>query len=111
MKRQAPKRLLDYHPVWAPDGKSIFYIPASARPLVSVPVTAQSSVAFGTPIEIARAPLPGLLSVDVRGYDVLADGRFVSVASSPGEGSDAIPTEVRVVLNWTEELKRLVPTK
>jgi serine/threonine-protein kinase len=111
VKRQAPKRLLDYHPVWAPDGKSIFYIPASARPLVSVPVTAQSSVAFGTPIEIARAPLPGLLSVDVRGYDVLADGRFVSVASAPGEGSDAIPTEVRVVLNWTEELKRLVPTK
>ena len=91
VKRQAPKRLLDYHPVWAPDGKSIFYIPGAARPLVSVPVTMQPSIAFGTPIEITRAPLPGLLSVDVRGYDVLADGRFVSLASAPGEGPTRHP--------------------
>jgi hypothetical protein len=78
---------------------------------VSVPVTVQPSIAFGTPIEITRAPLPGLLSTDVRGYDVLADGRFVSVASASGEGPAGTLAEVRVVLNWTEELKRLVPTK
>ena len=105
-KHQAPKRTLDYHPVWAPDGKSIFYIPSSGLPPVSVPIVTRPSIAFGTPVELPRAPTPGLISLDVRGYDVLPDGRVLSVSEiDAGAGS----AEVRVVLNWTEELKRLVP--
>jgi len=29
----------------------------------------------------------------------------------PVEGEQAAPTQINVVLNWTEELKRLVPTE
>jgi Tol biopolymer transport system component len=106
-KHQAPKTLLDYHPLWAPDGKSILYIPGSSRSTVSVPVTTTPSIAFGTPVELPRSPLPGLLSLDVRGYDVLPDGRFVSVSQESQAGAGR--PELRVVLNWFEELKRLVP--
>jgi hypothetical protein len=108
-RNQAPKRLVDYHPVWAPDGKSILYVPGANRPTVSVPVTTQP-IDFGTPVELPRAPLPGLLSVDFRGYDMLRDGRIISLAAWPGGGAGAPPDEIRVVLNWTEELKRLVPS-
>jgi serine/threonine-protein kinase len=107
-KHQAPKTLLDYHPLWAPDGKSIFYVPGSSRPAVSVPINTRP-ITFGTPVELPRV-LPGLISLDVRGYDVLPDGRFISV-SAP-EGPAGTPAaEVRVVLNWHDELKRLVPAK
>ena len=107
-KHQAPNRTLDYHPVWAPDGKSIFYIPSSGRPPVSVPIVTRPSIVFGTPVELPRAPLPGLISLDMRGYDVLLDGRILSVSELDGlDGAGG--AEVRVVLNWFEELKRLVP--
>jgi eukaryotic-like serine/threonine-protein kinase len=109
-RHQAPKRVIDFHPVWAPDGKSIFYVPSSARSTVSVPITTRPAVAFGTPVELSRAPKPLLLAPDVRGYDVLPDGRFISVVPTSEDGS-APMTEFRVVLNWTEELKRLVPVK
>jgi hypothetical protein len=40
-------------------------------------------------------------------FDISPDGtHFVMVESDP----DARPTRVNVVLNWTEELKRLVPS-
>jgi eukaryotic-like serine/threonine-protein kinase len=109
-KRQAPKRLLDYHPRWAPDGNGLWYVPGATRPLVLVPLKLQPSIVFGMPVEMTRAPLPGLLSLDVRGYDVLPDGRIVSVSSNTA-GAAAFPLEFRVVLNWFEELKRLAPSK
>jgi serine/threonine-protein kinase len=109
LKRQAPKRVLDYHPRWSPDGKSILYVPGSTRSLVSVPVaTTQSSVDFGTPVELPRAPMPGLISLDVRGYDVLPDGRILSVSGQQG-ATGSPSAEIRVVINWFEELKRLAP--
>jgi hypothetical protein len=39
-------------------------------------------------------------------YDVAADGRFLMVGESSAEAN-----ELNVVLNWFEELKRLVPTE
>jgi len=109
-KRQLPKRLLDYHPRWTPDGNGIWYVPGAARPLVQVPIRLQPSIVFGMPAEMTRAPLPGLLSLDVRGYDVLPDGRIISVSSNTA-GAAEFPLEFRVVLNWFEELKRLAPAK
>jgi Tol biopolymer transport system component len=111
-QHQAPKRAIDFHPLWAPDGKSIFYVPSAARSTVAVPITTHPAVAFGTPVELSRAPKPLLLAPDVRGYDVLPDGRFIGVVPVSADGSASAPfTEFRVVLNWFEELNRLAPTK
>jgi serine/threonine-protein kinase len=119
-KHQAPRMNVDFHPAWTPDGKGLLYMASSTFPTVLVPITTRPSVTFGTPMELAWAPRPQLVSQEVRGYDVLPDGRIVSVLPSIDEVSrEATSTsvryssasEIRVVVNWTEELTRLVPVK
>jgi hypothetical protein len=43
-------------------------------------------------------------------YDVLPDGRFITLLPADS-GPAGVRPELRVILNWTDELKRLVPTK
>jgi hypothetical protein len=43
---------------------------------------------------------------DGRGYDVDSEGRFLMIKEEEERGV----TQINVVLNWFEELKRLVPT-
>jgi hypothetical protein len=51
------------------------------------------------------------LSIDLRGYDLLPGGRFISLAPSSGASPTGVPqVELRVFLNWFEDLKRRVPT-
>jgi hypothetical protein len=112
-RHQAPKRGLDFHPVWSPDGNAILYVAvggSNAQPLVSVPVRTRPALDFGTPVTLTRVSAPYVLSIDTRAYDALPDGRFFSVVSEPdAAGADGAANEIRVVVNWTEELKRLVP--
>jgi len=44
-----------------------------------------------------------ILFMPCTNHDVTSDGRFLMVKKSP-------PTQVNVILNWAEELKRLAPT-
>jgi hypothetical protein len=52
------------------------------------------------------------VKVQTRPFDVLPDGRFVGVAVA-GQNQGGLPSqgEIRVVLNWFDELRRLVPAK
>ena len=46
--------------------------------------------------------------VEQRDYDAMPDGqRFLMVK----RGEESLPNQINVVLNWSEELKRLVPTE
>ena len=48
---QAPKVLIDFHPVWSPDGRELMYIPATALgQLATVRVTAHDGLTFGEPV-------------------------------------------------------------
>ncbi len=49
----------------------------------------------------------------MRAYDILPDGRFVGLVepSETGSSPGAASAQVRIVLNWTEELKQRVPTR
>jgi serine/threonine-protein kinase len=105
-KRRVPDSFIDFHPVWSPDGKSIFYVQASSQPIVAVPVTRQPTLDFEKPVEILRGPMPTVSQTERRGYDVLKDGRFISLTPA-FEGGQS----VHVWLNWFEELKRLVPAR
>jgi hypothetical protein len=52
------------------------------------------------------------LSIDVRAFDVLPDGRFVGLVSSgDADPSSVLAPQIRVVLNWFEELKARVPSR
>jgi hypothetical protein len=61
------------------------------------------------------------ISSERRAFDILPDGRFVGVVSDEPEGeatqsrfaltTGAPGAEMRVVLNWFEELKARVPVR
>jgi Tol biopolymer transport system component len=110
---QIPHLGNDYHPVWASDGKELFYIPSYGR-FAAVSVQTQPSVTFGNPVEMTTVAFTqSYLSPDVRNYDLMPSGKFVALVD-PQEKSrsgTSAGSEIQVVLNWFEELKTRVPTK
>jgi len=115
-KYPVPKTRIDFHPVWSLDGKEIVYVSAAAQPFVALSVRTQPGVSFGSPTAVSQTvPRPGLTSGDLRGrgYDLLPGGEFLTLApvAVPEITATAQRPEIRVVLNWREELKRFVPTK
>jgi dipeptidyl aminopeptidase/acylaminoacyl peptidase len=108
---QAPKLQRDYQPVWDPKGGALLYIPVAAR-LVVVGVTTKPAVTFGRPEQLPARVTANRLSIDVRAFDVLPDGRFVGLVSSgDADPSSVLAPQIRVVLNWFEELKARVPSR
>ena len=108
---QAPKVLIDFHPVWAPDGSELMYVPAAASgQLATVRVTAHDGLTFGVPVTSSFRITGNSLNRQERAYDVLPDGRFAGLidASEPDGSLTNGTSEIRVVLNWFEELKARV---
>jgi serine/threonine-protein kinase len=93
-------------PLWNPNGRELFY--RSGNKIMAVDVTTQPGFAAGTPRKLFEGPyLPSPLTNP--NYDVSPDGqRFLML--KPSESAEAAPTQINVVLNWFEELKRRVPT-
>jgi serine/threonine protein kinase len=98
-------------PLWAPTGKELFYIGADSA-LMAVRVDPRASWRAGPPARVLEGRYftgedRGFLG---RTYDVSADGRFLML-KEVAVGAYAPAQHLVVVLNWTEELKRLVPTR
>jgi hypothetical protein len=102
-------------PAWSRDGREIFYITASSvggqaalTKMMVVPIQLKPIFSAGTPRMLFEGRYG--LTANIRGYDVALDGRrFLMVQQKdrpPMRLSDMI-----IVQNWTEELKRLVPTR
>ena len=94
-----------HKPVWSRRGELI-YVPRLGA-LEAVSVVMRPAFAFGTAVPLPRQFIPGAPAVRAL-YDILPDDRFVGVV--PVGDSDAIYSapQIQVVLNWLEELKRLV---
>ena len=95
--------------MWARDGRELFYRSLDRTQLLSVSIRTEPALEIGAVTVVLdglQLPTPGWQSS--RGaYDVSPDGeRFLMVHE------DQFPEtmELVVVLNWDEELKRLVPT-
>jgi Tol biopolymer transport system component len=91
-------------PAWNPNGRELFY--RSGDKMVAVDIATQPSFTAGKPrvlFEGQYLPTPATAP----NYDVSPDGqRFLML--KPSEAEQA-PTQINVVLNWFEELKRRVP--
>ena len=112
-KFQLPSTLDNHHPIWAPDGRSLFYVPGPGL-FARVSVATEPAFRFGNPVSLnlnrtGRTGSP----VELRRLDIMPDGeRFVGVWPEELVGASAEVIGDRrliVVLNWFEELKRLVP--
>jgi serine/threonine-protein kinase len=95
-------------PLWSPDQKELFYNPAPGQ-FAWVSVQTQSTFALGNP-EMVPRPFQTGPPATRRQYDITRDGRFIGLIEA-GQPAAARPDppQFHVVLNWFEELKRLVP--
>jgi Tol biopolymer transport system component len=97
------------HPLWAPDGTELFYNPGPGE-FRSISVSTQP-FAFGKATTLMR-PFGGASTLTRRPYDITPDGRFLSaIADRALDDQGLAAQEIRVVLNWTEELRRLGPSR
>jgi Tol biopolymer transport system component/predicted Ser/Thr protein kinase len=92
-------------PLWSRDGRTLFFLNRST--LMAASVEPGPDLHPGKPRPVMNPPLAGAGGFGHPSYDVSPDGkRFLILASTlpAGEG----PREMTVVLNWAEEVKRIV---
>jgi hypothetical protein len=97
-------------PLWSRDGTELFFVPSVGRLMaVTVKTTEPTfTVTSPTPVprgfSLANPQLP-------RTFDILPDGRLVAIGTW-GQGQNlngAGTVQIRVVVNWFDELRRLAP--
>jgi Tol biopolymer transport system component len=92
-----------YQPVWSRDGKELFYRCGYKM----IAATIETAPAFRVIRLEELFEGPYLCRINRIDYDVAPDGRFLMIQDPQGPK----PVSVNVVLNWFEELKRLVPAE
>jgi len=100
-----------HHPLWSPDGRELQYFPASGR-LLGVHITTVPAFSAGAPFPVPGGFTSNTSQESGRNHDFAPDGRMIAALSPVEiEGNTGGAQHIEVVLNWLEELKRLVPTK
>jgi hypothetical protein len=91
-------------PVWGPDGKVLYYRDNSGDRMMEVSFITEPEVQMGRPRLLFEGRYKGGWPWG-RNYDIAPDGkRFIMITD---EELEEKPTQIRVVLNWSEELKRI----
>ena len=94
-------------PVWVKNGRELFY--RDGNKMMAVPVTTQPTFRAGPPTLVFDGQYFRDVALAAANYDITRDGqRFLMIQLGEQQGA---PTQINVVLNWFEELKRLVPTE
>jgi len=95
------------HPIWSADGAELFFARASS--LYVTRVTTQPTFATSVPTAVTTTFwVPG----PWRNFDTVDGKRFLAVVNgSSSETENGVTQQIDVVLNWFEEVKRLVPAK
>jgi serine/threonine-protein kinase len=95
-------------PLWARNGRELFF--RSGAALMVVPVQTDRGFAAGN----AKVVFEGVYATPLggRSYDVSLDGRrFLMIKEGAAAGDTARRPQIILVQNWSEELKRLLPTR
>jgi hypothetical protein len=94
-------------PVWSRSGRELFYV-SPDDVVMGVTVDATASWSNTKPVSIISGPYLFPPAGNGRTFDVAPDGRFLMV--KPVNGTAKSPQSIVLVQNWSEEVKRLVPT-
>ena len=90
-------------PLWSRDGGELFY--RIGNQIMVVKIQTEPVLTAGTPQLLFEGQFPPNLAGNPN-YDITPDGQRFVMVKEVGEDS----SEINVILNWTEELKRLAPT-
>jgi serine/threonine-protein kinase len=94
-------------PAWNHNGRELFY--RSGDKMMAVDIATQPSFAAGKPRMLFQGPYERSPATSPN-YDVSPDAqRFLML--KPADTGESGPTQINVVVNWFEELKRRVPTE
>jgi serine/threonine-protein kinase len=88
-------------PLWSKDGRELFY--RTGPKWMAAEVTTEPRFKASTPRMLFEGPY---LNVPGVSYDVAADGRFLMLEENYKQPTT---TQLKVILNWSEEVKRRVP--
>ena len=114
----SPKRQISTEggaePMWARDGRELFY--RNGDKMMAVAIDTEPELSSAKPVLLFEGPYAQDESLTssfetplITNYDVAPDGEgFIMIQQEERGGSRA---ELEVVLNWFEELERLVPTE
>ena len=92
------------HPKWNRNGKELFY--RVGNKMMVVDVSTSPDLTLSQPRVLFEQRYAFGSAQTIPNYDVSPDGqRFIMVKDDSASG------RLNIVLNWFEELKRLVPTK
>ena len=96
-------------PVWAPDGRELFYRRDSDLAMMMVPIETEPTFGPGNPgllFEATDFPIQG----GPRRFDIAPDGqRFLMTKEGGTVAENAAAPKITVVLNWNQELLDRVP--
>jgi Tol biopolymer transport system component/tRNA A-37 threonylcarbamoyl transferase component Bud32 len=107
---QVPRQLVDFHPTWSASGDELVFTgAATAAQMIAIGITTAGGVKFGAPVRFPASVTGDRLSREPRAWDILPDGRFIGIVSSVDDAARSSASELRLVLNWFEELKQRVP--
>jgi eukaryotic-like serine/threonine-protein kinase len=96
-------------PVWSRDGSTLYYRNVTGA-LMALPVRLGSALVVGRPVSLFQVLGRFRVSGQTPAYDVSAiKGQFIMVTEA--ENRRPPQGRIHVIQNWTEELKRLVPTR
>ncbi len=91
--------------MWSRDGKTLYFLNNENSALFRVSTDKEPSK-WGLPEQVCKwDPLTYVPSPYAASYDVAPDGRFIFARDITAQAT----LEIRAVVNWFEELKRLVP--
>ena len=93
-------------PVWAPDGKKLYYRDVSGDKMMVVSFLAEPDLQVGKPQLLFEGKFHGGWAWG-RNYDIAPDGKLFLMITDEEQPSP--PTQINMVLNWVEELTRLAP--
>jgi len=94
-------------PVWSPDGKELFYRSGNKMMVVSIQTQGQTLLAGSPRVLFEGQYVSHSTPVGLAYYDTDDGERFLMLKE---ENLLETQGQINVVLNWFEELKRLVPT-
>jgi hypothetical protein len=98
---------------WSPKGNELFYRTGEQREkMMAVDIQTQPSFSAGKPRQLFEGPYANSAAVGswTADYAIAPDGqRFLMFKPQEQQQQTAL-TQINVVLNWSEEVKRRVPT-
>jgi serine/threonine-protein kinase len=95
-------------PLWAPDGRELFYWNIEFTRLMKVDISPGQNLAAGSPKSLFE--FNAATATYLRTYDITPDGRRFLIRERQNYALPPV-AELRLVRNWFDELRRLSPIR